>query len=95
VGYVFAGQKGSHWAEAVLEVMSKRRIARPPEEATATCSAQVRLRMPRSLHERLARTNFDGRGRSLNRLVLTLLAEEAGAEQCQRAAAGEVARRAA
>ena len=64
-------------AEAMLEVMRERGMALPPEDATAAYSGQIRLRMPRSLHEHLARIAA-AEGVSLNQLMLTLLAQGAG-----------------
>jgi antitoxin HicB len=89
-----AAKEAQSAAEAMLEVMSKRRIARPPEDATASYSGQIRLRMPRSLHERLARM-ATAEGVSLNQLMLTLLAQGAGAQISAEPCAEKRGRRAA
>ncbi len=43
----------------------------PPEDAAAGYSGQIRLRLPRSLHERLARLSM-AEGVSLNQMMVAL-----------------------
>jgi len=65
-------------ARGIIESMSAHGDSLPPEDATAGHSGQLRLRLPRSLHERLARlAALDGV--SLNQELVTLLAAGAGA----------------
>jgi antitoxin HicB len=65
-------------ARGIIESMNAHGEALPPEDATAGRSGQLRLRLPRSLHERLARlAALDGV--SLNQELVTLLAAGAGA----------------
>jgi antitoxin HicB len=65
-------------ARGIIESMSAHGEALPPEDATVGHSGQLRLRLPRSLHERLARlAALDGV--SLNQELVALLAAGAGA----------------
>lgn len=64
-------------AEAMLAVLREDGDPLPPEDATAGYSGQIRLRLPRSLHERLARLST-AEGVSLNQMMVTLLAERSG-----------------
>jgi predicted RNase H-like HicB family nuclease len=70
-------------AEAILTVMKDRGHALPEEDVAADYSGQIRLRMPRSLHERLARLS-SAEGVSLNQLMLAMLSGEAGVTPAQR-----------
>ena len=64
-------------AEAMLAVLREDGDPLPPEDATTGYSGQIRLRLPRSLHERLARLST-AEGVSLNQMMVTLLAERSG-----------------
>lgn len=64
-------------AEAILAVLREDGDPPPPEDIAADYSGQIRLRLARSLHERLARL-ATAEGVSLNQLMVTLLAEGAG-----------------
>ena len=65
-------------AEAFLEDMAEVGETPPEPQVLSSFSGQIRLRMPRTLHQRLA-----GRARmedvSLNTLIVSLLAEGIGA----------------
>lgn len=73
-----AARQAQAAAEGILEVMAGRGQAPPPEDIAADYSGQIRLRMPRSLHEELARLS-SVEGVSLNQLMLTMLARGGGA----------------
>jgi predicted RNase H-like HicB family nuclease len=64
-------------ANGMLEVMREHGDPIPAEDSTADFSGNIRLRLPRSLHERLARLAF-AEGVSLNQLMVTVLAQSAG-----------------
>jgi antitoxin HicB len=64
-------------AQAMLEVMRESGDPLPAEDTTASYSGQLRLRLPRSLHERLTRL-ATVEGVSLNQELVSLLAEGAG-----------------
>jgi predicted HicB family RNase H-like nuclease len=67
-------------AETVLEDMTGKGHTPPESQVLASFSGQIRVRMPRTLHQRLA-----GRARiedvSLNTLIVSLLAEGIGATE--------------
>jgi len=65
-------------AQGILESMRAHGDSLPPADVTAGRSGQLRLRLPRSLHERLARLAVLD-GVSLNQELVTLLAEGTGA----------------
>ena len=65
-------------ARGILESMRAHGDALPASDITAGHSGQLRLRLPRSLHERLSRmAALDGV--SLNQELVALLASSAGA----------------
>jgi len=65
-------------ARGIIESMRAHGDPIPPEDLTAGHSGQLRLRLPRSLHQRLARlAAIDGV--SLNQELVALLAAGAGA----------------
>lgn len=64
-------------ASGILASLRSHGDALPPEDAIADYSGQLRLRIPRSLHERLARLAV-AEGVSLNQELVTLLATGSG-----------------
>jgi predicted HicB family RNase H-like nuclease len=64
-------------AEAILQAMMANDDSVPPEDSAADFSGQLRLRLPRSLHERLARL-ATAEGVSLNQELVALLASGTG-----------------
>ena len=65
-------------ARGIIESMVAHGDWLPPRDVTAGHSGQLRLRLPRSLHERLSRlAALDGV--SLNQELVTILASSAGA----------------
>lgn len=72
-----AAREARRAAEAMLAVLRDDGDPPPPEDIAADYSGQIRLRLARSLHERLARL-ATVEGVSLNQLMVTLLAEGAG-----------------
>lgn len=64
-------------AAAMLDVLREDGEPPPPEDLTADYSGQIRLRMPRSLHARLARL-AEAEEISLNHLMVSVLAEACG-----------------
>jgi len=71
-------------AEAMLAVLREDNDPPPPEDATADYSGQLRVRLPRSLHERLSRL-ATAEGVSLNQEMVMLLAEGCGVREISRA----------
>lgn len=72
-----AAHQARNAAEAMLEVLREDGRPLPAEDATGGYSGQIRLRLPRSLHQRLDRL-ADAEGVSLNQLMVTLLAQGSG-----------------
>ena len=72
-----AAREARRAAEAMLAVLLEDHSRAPPEDITADYSGQLRLRIPRSLHERLARL-ATAEGVSLNQEMAVLLAEGCG-----------------
>ena len=70
-------------AELMLDVLREDRKAPPPEDAVADFSGQLRLRLPKSLHEEVSRL-ATAEGVSLNTLLLALVAEGCGRRSPQR-----------
>ncbi len=74
-------EKATHEAERaaalMLEVMLEDGRSLPPEDASADYSGQLRLRLPKSLHERVSQL-ATAEGVSLNTLLLSLIAEGCG-----------------
>ncbi len=64
-------------AELMLEVMAEDRRSIPPEDVSADYSGQLRLRLPKSMHERISQL-ATAEGVSINTLLLSLIAEGAG-----------------
>ena len=60
-------------ARSILASLRAHGAPTPPEDVTADYSGQVRLRLPRSLHARLARL-ASAEGVSLNQQLVALLA---------------------
>lgn len=72
-----AARQARRAAEAMLSVLREDGDPLPAEDATAGYSGQIRLRLPRSLHERLARLST-AEGVSLNQMMVALLTESSG-----------------
>ena len=70
-------------AEGMLAVLHEDRSPVPAEDVTADFSGQLRLRIPRSLHERLARL-ATAEGVSLNQEMVLLLAQGCGMTEPKR-----------
>jgi antitoxin HicB len=81
-------EKATHEAERaaalMLEVMLEDGRSLPPEDASADYSGQLRLRLPKSLHERVSQL-ATAEGVSLNTLLLSLIAEGCGRQAPQAA----------
>jgi predicted RNase H-like HicB family nuclease len=67
-------------ASAILDVMHEHGDPIPSPDATPDYSGNIRLRLPRYLHERLARS-AEAEGVSLNQLMTTMLAERSAARR--------------
>lgn len=65
-------------ARGIIDSMRAHHHPLPPPDVTSGHSGQLRLRLPRSLHERLARLAASD-GVSLNQELVALLAAGAGA----------------
>jgi antitoxin HicB len=72
-----AAREALEAAGGILDTLAAHGEAAPPAEAGRDYSGHLRLRLPRYLHERLARRAAI-EGVSLNQLMVTLLAEGAG-----------------
>jgi antitoxin HicB len=74
-------EKAAHEAEVaaglILDVMKEDGKAPPPVDAVADYSGQLRLRLPKSLHEAVSQL-ATAEGVSLNTLMLSLIAEGCG-----------------
>ena len=79
-----AAREARRAAEAMLAVLRDDNDSPPPEDATADYSGQLRVRLPRSLHERLSRL-ATAEGVSLNQEMVMLLAEGCGVREISRA----------
>jgi antitoxin HicB len=81
-------ERATHEAERaaalMLEVMLEDGRPLPPEDASADYSGQLRLRLPKSLHERVSQL-ATAEGVSLNTLLLSLIAEGCGRQAPQAA----------
>jgi antitoxin HicB len=81
-------EKATHEAERaaalMLEVMLEDGRPLPPEDASPDYSGQLRLRLPKSLHERVSQL-ATAEGVSLNTLLLSLIAEGCGRQAPQSA----------
>jgi antitoxin HicB len=72
-----ATHEAARAAELMLDVLREDRKGPPPEDAVADFSGQLRLRLPKSLHEQVSRL-ATAEGVSLNTLLLSLVAEACG-----------------
>jgi predicted RNase H-like HicB family nuclease len=72
-----AAKEAREAAETILETMHERHSAIPPEDAATDYSGQLRLRLPKSLHERISQMST-AEGVSINTMLLTLIAEAFG-----------------
>jgi len=74
-------EKATHEAERaaaiMLDVLSEDGKAAPPPDTGADFSGQLRLRLPKSLHEDVSRL-ASAEGVSINTLLLSLVAEGCG-----------------
>lgn len=75
-----AAREARRAAAAMLAVLREDNDPPPPEDATADYSGQLRVRLPRSLHERLSRL-ATAEGVSLNQEMVMLLAEGCGVRE--------------
>jgi antitoxin HicB len=69
-----AAREAEKAAGALLGVMRDEGRPIPPQDTVADYSGQLRLRLPRSLHERVSHL-ATAEGVSINTLLLTLIAE--------------------
>ncbi len=72
-----AAKEAQSAAQAILEIMHEHRDPLPPEDASADYSGQLRLRLPKSMHERISRM-ATAEGVSLNTMLLTFIAQGFG-----------------
>ena len=77
-----AAHEAERAAELMLDVLREDGKSLPPEDAVADYSGQLRLRLPRSLHERVSRL-ATAEGVSLNALLLSLISEGCGRRSAQ------------
>jgi antitoxin HicB len=81
VAHGSTAEKATHEAERaaalMLEVLREDGRRLPPEDSSADYSGQLRLRLPKSLHERVSQL-ATAEGVSLNTLLLSLIAEGCG-----------------
>jgi antitoxin HicB len=79
-------EKATHEAEVaaglILDVMEEDGRTPPPVDAVADYSGQLRLRLPKSLHETVSQL-ATAEGVSLNTLMLSLIAEGCGRREAQ------------
>jgi antitoxin HicB len=82
-------EKATHEAEQaaalMLDVLREDKRPLPPEDASPDYSEQLRLRLPKSFHERVSHL-ATAEGVSLNTLLLSLIAEGCGRHEPQAAA---------
>ena len=64
-------------AQLMLEVWAEDRRSPPPQDASPDYSGQLRLRLPKTMHERISQM-ATAEGVSLNTLLLTLIAQGFG-----------------
>lgn len=85
-------EKAAHEAEVaaglILDVMKEDRRTPPPIDAVADYSGQLRLRLPKSLHEAVSQL-ATAEGVSLNTLMLSLIAEGCGRREAHLSDAAE------
>lgn len=80
-------------ASLMLEVLREDRRPIPPEDASPDYSGQLRLRLPKTLHERISQM-ATAEGVSLNTMLLTLIADGYGWRSATGAVANETKPRA-
>jgi len=87
-------EKAAHEAAVaaglMLDVMKEDGKAPPPVDAVADYSGQLRLRLPKSLHETVSQL-ATAEGVSINTLMLSLIAEGCGRREAQTAGAAQKA----
>ncbi len=90
-------EKATHEAEVaaglILDVIEEDGRTPPPVDAVADYSGQLRLRLPKSLHEAVSQL-ATAEGVSLNTLMLSLIAEGCGRREVQSSATAPKAGRA-
>ncbi|HVT07871.1 MAG TPA: type II toxin-antitoxin system HicB family antitoxin [Polyangia bacterium] len=83
-------EKAAHEAEVaaglILDVMKEDGKGAPPVDTVADYSGQLRLRLPKSLHETVSQL-ATAEGVSINTLMLSLIAEGCGRREAQPAGA--------
>lgn len=79
-----AAREAKAAASLMLEVMRDERKAPPPEDASPDYSGQLRLRLPKTLHERLSQM-ATAEGVSLNSMLLSLISDGYGRRSAQAA----------
>jgi predicted RNase H-like HicB family nuclease len=82
-------EKAAHEAEVaaglILDVMREDKKAPPPADSVADYSGQLRLRLPKSLHETVSQL-ATAEGVSINSFMLSLIAEGCGRREAPRRA---------
>jgi antitoxin HicB len=88
-------EKAAHEAEVaaglMLDVLKEDGQEPPPVDAVADYSGQLRLRLPKSLHETVSQL-ATAEGVSINTLMLSLIAEGCGRREAQGAGAQKAGR---
>ena len=77
-----AAREAQQAADLMIDVLRAAGKPAPPEDAVADYSGQLRLRLPRSLHERVSQL-ATAEGVSINTLLLSLIAEGCGRRQAR------------
>lgn len=77
-----AAKEAKAAAALMLEVLREDRKPAPPEDASPDYSGQLRLRLPKTLHERLSHM-ATAEGVSLNTMLLTLISDGYGWRSAQ------------
>ena len=72
-----AAKEAKTAAALILEVLREDRRPIPPEDASPNYSGQLRLRLPKTLHERISQM-ANAEGVSLNTMLPTLIADSYG-----------------
>jgi predicted RNase H-like HicB family nuclease len=81
-----AAKEARKAAQLMLEVIADEGKAAPPEDASPDYSGQLRLRLPKTMHERISHL-ATAEGVSLNTMLLTLIVEGFGRRSAQEAGA--------
>lgn len=89
-----AAKEAKAAASLMLEVMRDERKAPPPEDASPDYSGQLRLRLPKTLHERLSQM-ATAEGVSLNSMLLSLISDGYGRRSAQPAGKQRLKKKAA